>query len=760
MFLNSVASATITLQKINETVLYQSELLSSNGTIFHPYDINTILSFHVYKGLDNITNSIEHIEWVKYSFDADLYFEDKIWGQDYKDLSSIEINKSEINKKCIIQANALVTINGRLECVASSRITLIDVNELYSSNEPPINPNDGQLWVDTSKNIPVIYSWNALGNKWSVVGQTTPFVRNLIQNSNFWKLNTTDYSEENPEYLNNLIVTENFNKKWLRMKSKKPTDSLNMTAGIYQNTQYPVQKESDYVFSFLAYCVNEVGYNGTSMYVKISSLNSDNISTTLFNKVISIYGEQYESITCKVTTLSDTEKIQILLGVDPMEYCEFYITELSLYNTSSYYPWELSPEDSQQQINKKLDNDHLSVFNALTRNGKMEGIYIDTDENGIEHYYFNASHLKAGSIDGGLINGIGIDIKDKDGQSIFHVYEGDNGQTYIDMIANNLSIGTKSVTTEDVLESSLGALETTTLETVQTKLQEQASQNKEILELAIIASEINTKQYVDSTIEKLADNTSGLIQESITSSNSYTDSNIQELSGQVSTLQEAIDLTYTNSKSYTDGKVSAIINAHDQSIISLQKAISLEIDTDISTAKKSTLEYVDGVKQALQGKIDEKTDSSVVSSLSGEVSTIKSDLSGVKNSLSNKADKTTLSNLSTEVGEMKKSLSDKADKSTVDTLSSNVSGLTSSLNNKADKTTVDTLSSNVSDLTSSLSDKADKATVIQSINATTETLKIKETLLDLTNTTKTITLLMERIEALEEIIRGSEEGGE
>jgi hypothetical protein len=416
------------------------------------------------------------------------------------------------------------------------------------------------------------------------------------------------------------------------------------------------------VFSFLAYCVNEVGYNGTNMYVKISSLNSDNISTTLFNKVISIYGEQYESITCKVTTLSDTEKIQVLLGIDPMEYCEFYITELSLYNTSSYYPWELSPEDSQQQINNKLDNDHLSVFNALTRNGKMEGIYIDTDENGIEHYYFNASHLKAGSIDGGLINGIGINIKDKDGQSIFHVYEGENGQTYIDMIANNLSIGTKPVTTEDVLESSLGALETSTLETMQEKLQEQASQNREELEIAIIASENNTKQYVDSTVEALANDTSGLIQESISSSNSYTDSNIQEISGQVSTLQEAINLTYKNSKAYTDGKVSDIVNAHDQSIVSLQKAISSEIDADVSAAKKSTLEYVDEVTQALQGQINEKTDSGIVSSLTGEVSTIKSDLNDVKTSLSNKADKTALSNLSTEVGGIKTSLSDKADK--------------------------------------------------------------------------------------------------
>ena len=35
---NNIASATITLYKINEVSIYKSELISSNGTIFHPYD--------------------------------------------------------------------------------------------------------------------------------------------------------------------------------------------------------------------------------------------------------------------------------------------------------------------------------------------------------------------------------------------------------------------------------------------------------------------------------------------------------------------------------------------------------------------------------------------------------------------------------------------------------------------------------------------------------------------------------------------------
>ena len=58
----------------------------------------------------------------------------------------------------------------------------------------------------------------------------------------------------------------------------------------------------------------------------------------------------------------------------------------------------------------------------------MEGIYKRFDENGNEHFYFNASHIQTGSLDGGLINGIGLDIKDDiTGESIFHVYKDENG---------------------------------------------------------------------------------------------------------------------------------------------------------------------------------------------------------------------------------------------------------------------------------------------------------------------------------------------
>ena len=151
--------------------------------------------------------------------------------------------------------------------------------------------------------------------------------------------------------------------------------------------------------------------------------------------------------------LNTIDKIKVIIGVEPSKMCEFYVTDFSLYNTDKYYPWELAPEDIQEQMQNKLNNDQLSVFNALTKNGSMEGIYIDIDENGNEHYFFNASHIKTGSIDGGLINGIGLNIIDDiTGESIFHVYKDEQG-THIDMIANNLYIGEKPASTIDYVNT-------------------------------------------------------------------------------------------------------------------------------------------------------------------------------------------------------------------------------------------------------------------------------------------------------------------
>ncbi len=617
---NSLAIATITLQKINEISLYQSELVSTNGNLFHPYDIETTLIFNVFKNSERITDLFTDIEWHKFSSDADSYIEDVLWGEQHRNKSVINFTKNDFKQKCIIQVDAYKIINDKRVCVTSARITLLNVNDLQNNTEPPQNPEDGCLWVDSSGLVPIIKSWNALQNKWIVVGETKPFVRNLIQNSNFWRLNYDGFTEENYNFLNDLKVTEYMNKNWLRIKSYKETEGVDTSAGIFQKTSYPIEKKSHYTLSFLCRHVYDEQYTGSCVYIKVSSLDKNNTSTTIKISSIDVPSDP-EIISLTFETLDDTESIKILIGVEPMALSEFYITEISLYNTDKLYPWELSPEDTVAQIENKLNNDHESVFNALTRNGTMEGIYTSTDENGKEHFYFNGTHIKAGSIDGGLINGIGLNIKDEDGISIFHVYRDDSG-THIDMHAENLYIGPnrKEATTVEYVDS----VKSDTLEYTDTKLQE----NKSELENKI-SNDIQTNnetlvsdltQYVDESLNIVKTETSIEInqskQESISASQDYTNENLSITSSELIELIESKTAeTYSSSKGYTDNKIAQVNTSSNENFENLLKPesslrvlISKEIDDDILTCTNNVNDYTDGKVSLLQQQIDTKED--------------------------------------------------------------------------------------------------------------------------------------------------------
>ncbi len=268
--LKTVASATITLYKINDIALYNAEIISTNGNIFHPYDIETTLILKVYKNIDDITNKFTDIVWSKHSINSNEIIEDSSWGEKYINQTMIQINKDDFNQKCVIQADVYEFVNKKRTCVASARITLMDVNELYSSNVPPENPIDGLLWVDTSGNAPIIYSWNDVSKKWTRVGETTPSVRNLILNSNFWRLNSTDFKLENESCLYNLIVENKHDKTWLRLKNHKKVDvDLYTTAGIYQTTSYPIVTNSYYTLSLKAFRNNDMEYMGDSSITDI-----------------------------------------------------------------------------------------------------------------------------------------------------------------------------------------------------------------------------------------------------------------------------------------------------------------------------------------------------------------------------------------------------------------------------------------------------------------------------------------------------------
>ena len=375
---NIAASAAITIQLIKDYSMYDSEIISSNGTIFQSVDTSTTLTLKVYKGIEDISNRISDIEWSKFYFQNDEIIEDQIWGLDKKNKPKITLNKDDIEDKNIIQANGYSTIEGKRELVTTARITMIKISDIYISDLIPINPSDNMMWMDTNIVPPTLKIWNSNLGYWMSSGMDIPVVKNLIRNSNFWTDLSSYYSLYNSSFIDTNIVSVQ-NKKWLSLKSK---NANSREGGVYQEIQYPITPNSNYMFSFIAY-----KDAGTNLITKIVSIDSSGRSTELVNKGTAITSA-IQTIEIPFTTSNDTNKIVIYLCTEERVYGSFYITELSLYNASVYYPWEPCPEDVDKQMSTKLDNSRSSVFNTLTNNGEYKAIY---ESNG--QYYIKAEYI-------------------------------------------------------------------------------------------------------------------------------------------------------------------------------------------------------------------------------------------------------------------------------------------------------------------------------------------------------------------------------
>ena len=701
--LNNVTTATITLYKIEEVSLYQAELISTNGNIFHPYDINTTLNFRVYLNNEDITNSFSDIEWVKYSHDKDLIIEDLGWGDIYHGESSIAITRDDVNSKCIIQTNAYTIVHGVRTCVASARVTLIDINELYSHKEPPADPVDGSLWVNTNYNPPIIYSWNSSSNKWIEVGKTTPSVRNLIRNSNFWKLNTEEYLIDNNESLQTLRIEQIDGKEWLNLKSKQLTNK-DISAGIYQTTTYPIIKNSDYNFSFLIKRYNDTIHNGDCVYCKLFSLNENNELKVITTETIQFESDKDVQISIPFQTFNDTEYIRCFIGVQPQKLCNFYITQLSLYNTKKYYPWELSPEDVQLQLDNKLNNDHMSVFNALTRDGTMEGIYKRFDEDGNEHFYFNASHIQTGSIDGGLINGIGLNIKDDaTGESIFHVYKDENG-THIDLIAQNLLIGNsrETASTINYVDNSMSTAVSTA----------ESYTNGQITE-------------VNKVVETKADNSTVTgIEARVTDLESNTQDSV--IIGTV-TESEAYNLMLAENERNFAQHFQMITDLSNE-IDSLEEDINDNIKVNISSKKiVSTVRESNEYKNDLKNKVDTETYSSHITDMNNY-------LTNTFNSINEEVNKKANTEFVNGIDSRVQSLESSTQASNIVKAVRNSTEYKNDLNNKVNTSDFDTYKTTVSEsfktVNENIAVKVSSKNIITAINSSTETERIGKSKID------------------------------
>ena len=246
----------------------------------------------------------------------------------------------------------------------------------------PMNPSDKMMWMDTNKTPPTLKIWSDELGYWMSSGIDVPIVKNLIKNSNFWAPVDDYYTIENSNQIQTPVRISYQNKQWLKLESK---NTNGQSGGVYQEIQYPIQPNSNYIFSLIGY---REGYLSQSVLIKIVSLNENGIATTIIEDDYSL-GTNITSVSVPFTTLNDTKKLEIhLLTTDARVVRKVYVTELSLYNSSVYYPWELCPDDVDKQMNTKLDNSRTSVFNTLTDNGRFQAIYESENQ-----YYIRAAYI-------------------------------------------------------------------------------------------------------------------------------------------------------------------------------------------------------------------------------------------------------------------------------------------------------------------------------------------------------------------------------
>ena len=408
-----LTKASITIQIIEDVAIYKAQIFSSNGNVFGTSDKSTDINLVVWKGLVDITEKFSDIVWRRFTSNESGYQEDLNWGDKFLNQKSFTLTREDINERAKIQVEVYAPINGKRQLVAVDYINFIDVNDLQGSPTPPENPNQGDLWLDNSVIPPRLMMWDNDLQSWVEVTVAGKDRRNLLRNSNFYKA-TTDYWE----IVNNPILEiESLNaKKWLRIKSETSKPNL---CGIKQIVKNAIAK-SNYAFQMLSKVYNQsIAPEGNAL-VSFYSIDSNNIKTLLKEEIFDITNDA-AVFTSTFTTLEDTKSIEVNISGEKNKIFNFLVTNTKLENYSVATEWELAIEDIQDALDNKVGNTPEEVFNSLTDNGKMQGIYVDIDEQGRKNFYFNATYIKSGKLLGEYIEARNLTVINDNGDTTLKI---------------------------------------------------------------------------------------------------------------------------------------------------------------------------------------------------------------------------------------------------------------------------------------------------------------------------------------------------
>lgn len=443
---NIITRSSITLQIIEDVALYKAELYSSAGNIFQPTDRSTDISVKVFKGLVDITETFTDIVWRRFSFDSNNVIEDIEWGKKHNGKSTITVPREEIKEKAKIQCEIYDTIAGERTLVAAESITIVDVNDIRPSTTPPENPTHGQIWLDSSTDPPVIKMWDSTKKQWISISSTDPQVRNLIRNSNFFTKNFNLWEKLDP--VDTMEVKYHVGGMWAHFKQDTASTINRGISQIIKNAK----KKSSYVIQTKAVKNTTATTHPGGLTLGIYSIDAKNVKTLIQQETCTLTNDP-KIFSLKISTLDTTEALEVQFTAEKNKKCDFLFTETMAANSTMLTPWELAPEDVMDAINGKMN--HEEIFNALTDNGKIQGIFTQKDNQGNTNFYFNASYIKTGTLKGELIDATNLVVRRKN-TNIETLKVDENGEVTLNVKNFTLATdATSNVPTKDELNESI-----------------------------------------------------------------------------------------------------------------------------------------------------------------------------------------------------------------------------------------------------------------------------------------------------------------
>ena len=196
------------------------------------------------------------------------------------------------------------------------------------------------------------------------------------------------------------------------------------------------------------------GAPDSNALVAFYSINSDNIRTLLKEEVFDIT-DTAKVFTSTFTTLEDTKSIEVNISGEKKVAFNFLVTNTKLENYSVATEWELAIEDIQDALDNKVGNTHEEVFNSLTDDGRMQGMYVDIDEQGRKNFYFNATYIKSGKLLGEYIEGKNLKVTKDNGNVTLNIDSKGN----VDIRARRMQIVTdnsENESEEEIFEDVAG----------------------------------------------------------------------------------------------------------------------------------------------------------------------------------------------------------------------------------------------------------------------------------------------------------------